>query len=92
MPVQRLLKFNEANVAMQKALMSQASAAASSSTGASKGKSTSGAAGTAGTGTGRARKDGRGMKRGREEVSSRFLTRIPGTLVSMLVPLCVVDN
>lgn len=80
MPVQRLLKYNEANVALQKALMSQASAAASSSLGASKGKSTSGATGTTGTGTGRARKDGRGMKRGREEVSSRFLTRIPGTL------------
>lgn len=66
-PVQRLLKYNEANVALQKALMSQASAAASSSLGASKGKSTSGATGTTGTGTGRARKDGRGMKRGREE-------------------------
>ena len=73
--MQRLLKYNETNVALQKALMTQASAAASSSAGTTKGKSASGASGSTGTGTGRARKDGRGTKRGREEVST-FLTRI----------------
>lgn len=73
-PVARLLKFNETNVALQKALSSQASQAASSSAAGSKkgagGAGSGGAGGGAGTGTGRGgRKDGRGTKRGREEVS-----------------------
>lgn len=68
--ITRLLKYDETNVALQKALTNQASAAAASSSGASKGKSTSGGTSTTGTGTGRARKDGRGTKRGREEDDS----------------------
>lgn len=72
-PVGRLLKFNETNVALQKALLSQASQAASSSAaGSKKGAGGSGSGGTgggAGPGTGRGgRKDGRGTKRSREEV------------------------
>jgi hypothetical protein len=82
-PVARLLKFNETNVALQKALSSQASQAASSSAVGSKkgaGGAGSGGVGT-GTGTGRGgRKDGRGTKRGREEVSRldfyRMLERV----------------
>ncbi|KAF8130664.1 hypothetical protein EV363DRAFT_215809 [Boletus edulis] len=71
-PVARLLKFNETNVALQKALSSQASQAASSSgAGSKKGAGGSGSGemgGGTGTGTGRGgRKDGRGTKRGREE-------------------------
>ena len=77
-PVTRLLKFNETNVALQKALSSQASQAASSSAaGSKKGAGASGAGGAgggAGTGTGRGgRKDGRGTKRGREEVSRLWI-------------------
>ncbi|KAI5986443.1 MRG-domain-containing protein [Pisolithus orientalis] len=68
--ITRLLKYDETNVALQKALTNQASAAAASSSGASKGKGTSGGTSTTGTGTGRARKDGRGTKRGREEDDS----------------------
>ncbi|KAI6144428.1 MRG-domain-containing protein [Pisolithus tinctorius] len=68
--ITRLLKYDETNVALQKALTNQASAAAASSSGTSKGKGTSGGTSTTGTGTGRARKDGRGTKRGREEDDS----------------------
>ncbi|KAF9242805.1 MRG-domain-containing protein [Melanogaster broomeanus] len=78
-PLQRLLSFNEANVALQKALMAQASAAASSSSGGNKGKAGAGSGGGSGGGAGGSggmggstaarggRKDGRGTKRGREE-------------------------
>ena len=69
--------------------MTQTSAAASSSAGTTKGKSASGASGSTGTGTGRARKDGRGTKRGREEVST-FLIRILPRQLS--VSLCMVDG
>ncbi|KAI6127145.1 MRG-domain-containing protein [Pisolithus sp. B1] len=68
--ITRLLKYDETNVALQKALTNQASAAAASSSGAAKGKSASGGTSTAGMGSGRARKDGRGTKRGREEDDS----------------------
>ncbi|KAI6021027.1 MRG-domain-containing protein [Pisolithus marmoratus] len=65
--ITRLLKYDETNVALQKALTNQASAAAASSSGTSKGKGASGGTSTIGTGSGRGRKDGRGTKRGREE-------------------------
>lgn len=68
--ITRLLKYDETNVALQKALTTQASAAAASSSGAVKGKGASGATSTTGLGSGRARKDGRGTKRGREEDDS----------------------
>ncbi|KAI6103806.1 MRG-domain-containing protein [Pisolithus croceorrhizus] len=68
--ITRLLKYDETNVALQKALTNQASAAAASSSGAAKGKGTSGGTSTTGVGSGRARKDGRGTKRGREEDDS----------------------
>ncbi|KAI6018202.1 hypothetical protein PISMIDRAFT_112896 [Pisolithus microcarpus 441] len=68
--ITRLLKYDETNVALQKALTTQASAAAASSSGAVKGKGASGATSTTGIGSGRARKDGRGTKRGREEDDS----------------------
>lgn len=68
--ITRLLKYDETNVALQKALTTQASAAAASSSGAVKGKGASGATSTTGMGSGRARKDGRGTKRGREEDDS----------------------
>lgn len=63
MPLQRLLKHNEANVALQKALVTQANAAAAlSSTSAKKAGATTGA-------VGRPPKAFRGTKRVREEVS-----------------------
>lgn len=68
--ITRLLKYDETNVALQKALTTQASAAAASSSGAVKGKGASGATSTTGVGSGRGRKDGRGTKRGREEDDS----------------------
>ncbi|KIK91556.1 hypothetical protein PAXRUDRAFT_830744 [Paxillus rubicundulus Ve08.2h10] len=77
-PLQRLLKLNDTNIALQKALMAQASAAASSSSAGNKGKSGGAGGGGSGGGTGGlsaaggmagrgGRKDGRGTKRGREE-------------------------
>lgn len=68
--ITRLLKYDETNVALQRALTNQASAAAASSSGAAKGKGVSGGTSTTGMGSGRARKDGRGTKRGREEDDS----------------------
>ncbi|KAF8550704.1 MRG-domain-containing protein [Imleria badia] len=93
-PVARLLKFNETNVALQKALSSQASQAASSSAAGSKkgagGSGSGGAGGGAGTGTGRGgRKDGRGTKRSREEDDSsrkpEMKLNVPEVLKVLLV-------
>lgn len=69
-PITRLLKFNDTNVQLQKALMAQASAAASTSGTSSKGKAHGGGMmkdGSSSRGGGLGRKDGRGTKRGREE-------------------------
>ncbi|KAF9221057.1 MRG-domain-containing protein [Gyrodon lividus] len=100
-PLQRLLKFNDTNVALQKALMAQASAAASSSSGGNKGKGGSaggggpsgGMGGSGGAGSGTAgrggRKDGRGTKRGREEDDSsrrpEMKLNVPEVLKVLLV-------
>jgi len=70
-PITRLLKFNDTNVQLQKALMAQANAAASTSGSSSKGKAHGGSAikdSSSSRGGGLGRKDGRGTKRGREEV------------------------
>lgn len=70
-PITRLLKFNDTNVQLQKALMAQASAAASTSGSSSKGKAHGGGMmkdSSSSRGGGLGRKDGRGTKRGREEV------------------------
>lgn len=67
----RLLKFNETNIALQKALLAQANAASGSSSASSaKGINKSTSAKDAGR---FGRKDGgtRGTKRGREEVCGR---------------------
>ncbi|KAG2751344.1 MRG-domain-containing protein [Suillus brevipes Sb2] len=69
-PITRLLKFNDTNVQLQKALMAHASAAASTSGSSSKGKAHGGGMmkdGSSSRGGGLGRKDGRGTKRGREE-------------------------
>lgn len=83
-PGERLLKFNEINVAKQKALTQQAHAAAAAAASSSKSHAASGSKGHhAGAGGGNkdvsftrtgGRKDGtRGTKRGREEVCFSFL-------------------
>ncbi|KAF8127639.1 MRG-domain-containing protein [Boletus edulis] len=95
-PVARLLKFNETNVALQKALSSQASQAASSSGAGSKkgagGSGSGGAGGGTGTGTGRGgRKDGRGTKRGREEDDSNRKPEMKMNVPEVLKVLLVDD-
>jgi hypothetical protein len=78
-PITRLLKFNDTNVQLQKALMAQASAAASTSGSSSKGKAHGGGMmkdGSSSRGGGLGRKDGRGTKRGREEVRLFFYTNV----------------
>ena len=66
----RLLKFNETNIALQKALQSQSQAAQAASASSSKAAKAQQAKDAAGGGRLGARKDGaRGTKRGREEVS-----------------------
>ncbi|KAF8130690.1 MRG-domain-containing protein [Boletus edulis] len=95
-PVARLLKFNETNAALQKALSSQASQAASSSGAGSKkgagGSGSGGAGGGTGTGTGRGgRKDGRGMKRGREEDDSNRKPEMKMNVPEVLKVLLVDD-
>ena len=91
MDASRLLKFNETNIQLQKALQSQsqaAQAAHASSSKASKAHATKEAAAAGGrAGAAGGRKDGgRGTKRGREEVSVfrgleafdlRFLSLVP---------------
>jgi len=77
--------LNEENVAVQKALQAQASAANASAASSSKHKSggghKDGSASKAGAST---RKDGgRGTKRGREEVSGVSLLIIPSSLCSV---------
>jgi mortality factor 4-like protein 1 len=75
-PITRLLKFNDTNVQLQKALMAHASAAASTSGSSSKGKAHGGGLmkdGSSSRGGGLGRKDGRGTKRGREEVRLFFI-------------------
>ena len=75
MDASRLLKFNETNIQLQKALQSQSQAAQAAHASSSKAKAHAtkdgaGAGGRAGAAGGR--KDGaRGTKRGREEVSVR---------------------
>jgi mortality factor 4-like protein 1 len=71
-PASRLLKLNEENVAVQKALQAQASAANASAASSSKHKSGGGHKdGSASKAGASMRKDGgRGTKRGREEVCS----------------------
>lgn len=72
----RLLKFNETNIQLQKALQSQSQAAQAAHASSSKAgkahatKDGTGAGGRAGAGGGR-KDGGRGTKRGREEVSAR---------------------
>ncbi|KAG6372632.1 MRG-domain-containing protein [Boletus reticuloceps] len=95
-PVARLLKFNETNVALQKALSSQASQAASSSGAGSKkgagGSGSGGAGGGTGPGTGRGgRKDGRGTKRGREEDDSNRKPEMKMNVPEVLKVLLVDD-
>lgn len=77
MDASRLLKFNETNIGLQKALQSQSQAAQAASASSSKaakaqsGKDVAGASGRGGLG---GRKDGaRGTKRGRDEVCSALL-------------------
>jgi len=79
-PASRLLKLNDTNVAIQKTLQAQASAANASAASSSKSHKAGGAGtgkDTGGTGAGAragARKDGmRGTKRGREEVGLRLI-------------------
>ncbi len=68
--VTRLLKFNETNIALQKALQSQSQAAQAASASSSKAAKASAAKDASAAGRGLGRKDGaRGTKRGREEVS-----------------------
>ncbi|EGO23073.1 hypothetical protein SERLADRAFT_471761 [Serpula lacrymans var. lacrymans S7.9] len=75
-PIQRVLKFNETNVALQKALQAQATAVNSSAASSSKNKSHTGGSGgikdgSSSRSSGLGRKDGsRGTKRGREEDDS----------------------
>jgi len=90
-PITRLLKFNDTNVQLQKALMAQASAAASTSGSSSKGKAHGGAIkdGSSSRGGGLGRKDGRGTKRGREEDDSskkpEMKLNVPEVLKVLLV-------
>ncbi|KAG2126031.1 MRG-domain-containing protein [Suillus clintonianus] len=91
-PITRLLKFNDTNVQLQKALMAQASAAASTSGSSSKGKAHSGGVmkdGSSSRGGGLGRKDGRGTKRGREEDDSskkpEMKLNVPEVLKVLLV-------
>lgn len=71
MPGTRLLKLNDTNVAVQKGLQAQAQAANAASSAAAKAKAAAAANKDAGAGSARAgRKDGRGTKRGREEVGA----------------------
>ncbi|KAG2340068.1 MRG-domain-containing protein [Suillus weaverae] len=91
-PITRLLKFNDTNVQLQKALMAQASAAASTSGSSSKGKAHGGSImkdGSSSRGGGLGRKDGRGTKRGREEDDSsrkpEMKLNVPEVLKVLLV-------
>ncbi|KAG1774547.1 MRG-domain-containing protein [Suillus placidus] len=91
-PITRLLKFNDTNVQLQKALMAQASAAASTSGSSSKGKAHGGGMmkdGSSSRGGGLGRKDGRGTKRGREEDDSsrkpEMKLNVPEVLKVLLV-------
>ncbi|KAG1722310.1 MRG-domain-containing protein [Suillus lakei] len=91
-PITRLLKFNDTNVQLQKALMAQASAAASTSGSSSKGKAHGGGMmkdGSSSRGGGLGRKDGRGTKRGREEDDSNkkpeMKLNVPEVLKVLLV-------
>ncbi|KAG1750642.1 MRG-domain-containing protein [Suillus paluster] len=91
-PITRLLKFNDTNVQLQKALMAQASAAASTSASSTKGKAHGGGAmkdGSSSRGGGLGRKDGRGTKRGREEDDSskkpEMKLNVPEVLKVLLV-------
>ena len=81
----RLLKFNETNIALQKALQSQSQAAQAAHASSSKGAKASAAkdVGVAGRAVGR--KDGaRGTKRGREEVSCPSLVVLCRSLKNVL--------
>ncbi|KAG2034380.1 MRG-domain-containing protein [Suillus americanus] len=91
-PITRLLKFNDTNVQLQKALMAQASAAASTSGSSSKGKAHGGGMmkdSSSSRGGGLGRKDGRGTKRGREEDDSskkpEMKLNVPEVLKVLLV-------
>ncbi|KAG1871798.1 MRG-domain-containing protein [Suillus subalutaceus] len=91
-PITRLLKFNDTNVQLQKALMAQASAAASTSGLSSKGKAHGGGTmkdSSSSRGGGLGRKDGRGTKRGREEDDSskkpEMKLNVPEVLKVLLV-------
>ncbi|KAG1758423.1 MRG-domain-containing protein [Suillus occidentalis] len=91
-PITRLLKFNDTNVQLQKALMAHASAAASTSGSSSKGKAHGGGMmkdGSSSRGGGLGRKDGRGTKRGREEDDSskkpEMKLNVPEVLKVLLV-------
>ncbi|KAF8840444.1 MRG-domain-containing protein [Paxillus ammoniavirescens] len=101
-PLQRLLKLNDTNIALQKALMAQASAAASSSSAGNKGKSGGAGGGGSGGGTGGlsaaggmagrgGRKDGRGTKRGREEDESNRRPEMKLSVPEVLKVLLVDD-
>ena len=76
-PASRLLKLNEENVAVQKALQASANAASASAAASSKSKAGGGGANKDGSSSragASGRKDGaRGTKRGRDEVRDTFL-------------------
>jgi mortality factor 4-like protein 1 len=86
-PASRLLKLNEENVAVQKALQAQANAANASAASSSKHKSGGGHKDGSSSKAGlSARKDGsRGTKRGREEVGVMFSLFLIVSFVCLLI-------
>ncbi|KAI0643206.1 MRG-domain-containing protein [Trametes meyenii] len=87
----RLLKFNETNIALQKALQSQSQAAHASSAKAAKAQAGGGAGASGSRGAG-GRKDGaRGTKRGREEDEGTRKPEMKLNVPEMLKVLLVDD-
>lgn len=91
----RLLKFNDTNIALQKALAAQSNAAqAAAANTVAAGKAGVGSKGaTKDGGRSLGRKEGRGTKRGREEVSGRpfdfaFIHSVDSVLLTEY--LCVI--